>query len=271
MSDPKEFVDVVGPHPVPPDEMGECFSYEDGHSSRKVPTRSLKESSVDANQFLSQMREWIRIHHARPEDLERDRRRREALKRQGFSLPTSRFPIRSTTQKGNWAEIFLCEYIASSCAAELPIYRLRYNPNVNQSMKGDDVLAFDLDSDPIRVIVGEAKFRSTPSKRAVEEIIEGLERSYGSGLPVSLQFIADRLYQEGKEDLGQRIEECANLFALGQLRLDHVGLLASNLNTPDHVKRNAASSLRHLAVISLSLSDGPRLVAASFDSLEEST
>ena len=32
-------------------------------------------------------------------------------------------------------------------------------------MKGDDVLAFDLNSEPARgILVGEAKFRSTPSK-----------------------------------------------------------------------------------------------------------
>jgi hypothetical protein len=36
-------------------------------------------------------------------------------------------------------------------------------------MKGDDVLAFDLDSHPVRVIVGEAKFRATSTKDSVQE------------------------------------------------------------------------------------------------------
>lgn len=52
-------------------------------------------------------------------------------------------------------------------------------------MKGDDVLAFDLEADPVRIIVGEAKFRASSSKAAVKEIVEALERSQRGGLPAS--------------------------------------------------------------------------------------
>ncbi len=34
--------------------------------------------------------------------------------------------------------VFLAEYIVAESEASLPVYRLRYNPNVEQSMKGDD-------------------------------------------------------------------------------------------------------------------------------------
>jgi hypothetical protein len=135
-------------------------------------------------------------------------------------------------------------------------------------MKGDDVLAFDLGADPVRIIVGEAKFRGTSSKKAVTDIVESLERSFRGGLPASLQFVADRLIQEGNEALGRRIEECADLFVRGRLRIDHVGLLASNHLAPTHVQENARSELRRIAVISMSLSDGEALVTSSFDGLE---
>jgi hypothetical protein len=61
---------------------------------------------------------------------------------------------------------------------------VRYNPNVDQSMKGDDVLAFDLDSHPVRVIVGEAKVRATSTKGSVQEIVTGLVRSVKAGVNV---------------------------------------------------------------------------------------
>ena len=269
MSKLLQFTECVGAHPVPPDKLGIRFAHTDGHSAHGVPTRSLSESDSDLQQFVRAMRVWIRNHHARPEDLVRDKARREALARQGFSSNTSRFPRDSNTQKGNWTEIFLCEYVKSSCQAELPVYRLRYNPNVEQSMKGDDVLAFDLDANPVRIIVGEAKFRKTSSKAAVTEIVEALERSHRGGLPASLQFVADRLFQEGNEDLGQRIEECADLFVRDRLRIDHLGLLASNHLAPTHVEKHAKSSAPRLAVMSLNLSDGTKLVEASFDSLED--
>lgn len=264
-----EFRKCIGDHPSPPNDLGVRFVHADGHSTHGVPTRSLSESDSNIQQFVRAMRAWIRDHHARPVDLERDALRREALIRQGFKPEISRFPRDPNTQKGNWAEIFLCEYVKPCCHAELPVYRLRYNPNVEQSMKGDDVLAFDLNVNPVRIIVGEAKFRATSSKTAVIEIVKALERSHRGGLPASLQFVADRLFQEGNEELGRRIEECADLFVRNRLRIDHLGLLASNHLAPVHVEEHAKSSTPRLAVMSLNLSDGVGLVEACFNSLED--
>ena len=52
----------------------------------------------------------------------------------------------------------------------------------------------DLEADPVRVIVGEAKFRGTPSKKAVTDIVESLEKSFRGGLPASLHI---RLFIKG--------------------------------------------------------------------------
>ena len=271
MPDPLHFEDVVGNHPESPNPLGVRFSSEDDHSEHGVPTRALAETDSDVDQFVEVMRECLRAHHSRPEDLERDRQRREAYTRQGLTFPVSRFPTNPTTRKGNWAEVLLCEYVTASCNADSPVYRLRYNPNVEQSMKGDDVLAFDLEADPVRIIVGEAKFRGTSSKKAVTDIVDSLEKSFRGGLPASLQFVADRLIQEGNEALGSRIEDCADLFIRDRLQIDHVGLLASNYLASTHVEKNASSDLRRIAVISMTLSDGESLVNSSFDGLEESS
>jgi hypothetical protein len=61
--------------------------------------------------------------------------------------------------------------------------------------------------DPVRIIVGEAKFRSTSANQAVKDIVEGLVRSYKAGTPASLQFVADRLFESGDADLGERVFE----------------------------------------------------------------
>ncbi|MFQ6963494.1 MAG: Hachiman antiphage defense system protein HamA [Oscillospiraceae bacterium] len=61
-------------------------------------------------------------------------------------------------RKFSWRNIWFLQPIWS-----FP-YRLRYNTNPDQSMKGDDVLLFDLDSDPVRIVVGESKFRGTPDE-----------------------------------------------------------------------------------------------------------
>ena len=219
---------------------------------------------MHAAAFTAAMTQWIVNHHVSPESVERDRRRREALTRQGFVDPTQRLPNNPSTQKGNWAEILLAEYLAESCGAQLPVYRLRYNPNVDQSMKGDDVLAFDLDSSPVRVLVGEAKFRKTPSKAVVEDLVDALVKSHSGNIPASLQFVADRLFDSGDNASGVKVAACNALFAQGRLRLDYVGLLVSNEDAHRHVHKNAKAGVRRLAVLSLGLKDPEGIVAASF-------
>jgi len=186
----------------------------------------------------------------------------------GKSAVLAHFPSNPTTRKGNLAEVVLAEYLTASSGLAVPIYRLRYNPNVNQSMKGDDVLAFDLDADPVRIVVGEAKFRSKPSRQTVVDIGEALEKARAAGLPVSLQFVAERLFEEGDDELGERILECAALFALRRLRLDYVGLLLSTPRGPQYVDDFAPLRPRRLAMISLAVDDPPAFVEECYGGLE---
>src|SRR5215471_8696183 len=57
----------------------------------------------------------------------------------------------------------------------------------------------------------EAKFRATSTKDSAQEIVSGLVRSFKSGLPASLQFVADRnswptvCLRAGQKDLGERV------------------------------------------------------------------
>jgi hypothetical protein len=203
------------------------------------------------------LRKMIVVHHTSPEALRRAAEQLEAMKRLGVDTRgvPRRFPTNPSTQKGNLAEIVLAEYVVATSGVALPVYRLRYNPNVDQSMKGDDVLAFDLDATPVRIIVGEAKFRGTSSPDAVTEIVGGLLRSHKSGIPVSLQFIADRLFETGQTDLGRRVEECATLFALGNLRIDYVGMLLSDTQTAARIDAATPKPPHRLAMISLGVPD----------------
>lgn len=264
-----DVVDIVGPHPAAPDPLGVHIGATDEQSDHNVPHRILNDLTIQSDEFIEVMRDRVRTHHVRPENIERDRRRREALLRQGFTDTSPRFPTNPSTQKGNWGEILLAEYLVSSCATQLPVYRLRYNPNVDQSMKGDDVLAFDLDSNPVRILVGEAKFRATPSKKVVEEMVEALSKSHFAGIPTSLGFIADRLFEQGNEELGEKVEQCNLLFAQGRVQVDHVGLLISNTHAAAHVRRNARTSVQRLAVMSLALNNPNETVSSCFNGIEE--
>ena len=214
------------------------------------------------------IREMLIRHHVSPELSEQYK---DAMTQLGLGAELAqlrRFPVNPSTRKGNLAEVVLAEYVATEAGVALPVYRLRYNPNVDQSMKGDDVLAFDLDTDPVRVIVGEAKFRAASTAAAVKDIVDGLLRSHKAGIPASLQFVADRLFETGQSNLGARVFQCAALFTLAKLRLDYVGLLLSDTRSAERVARSTPGSLRRLAMISLGVDDPDSLVNDCFEELE---
>lgn len=255
---------IVGPHPLPPHPCGSGLTAIDQKTVYDVPHRILENDPQQQDELIAAMTQWIVNHHVSPENVERDRKRREALVRQGLHDPTQRLPRNTSTQKGNWAEILLAEYVAASCNVQLPVYRLRYNTNPDQSMKGDDVLAFDLNSDPVRVLVGEAKFRSTSTKVVVGELIDALEKSHSGSVPASLQFVADRLFDSGQDELGAKVAECNTLFAQNRLQLDYIGLLVSNEQAHAHVSSTAQSNIQRLAVMSLVLPAPEGVVADTY-------
>ncbi len=244
---------------------------KDDYTQSAVLHRILSEKDGKRTIAVTGIREMLVRHHASPEMLERTRQQREAMTRLGFGAVQKmlqRFPTNPVTQKGNLAEIVLAEYIVAATGSELPIYRLRYNPNIEQSMKGDDVLAFDLDANPVRIIVGEAKYRATSSITVVKELVECLVRSYKGEVPASLQFVADRLYETGQADLGERVLQCAMLFLQGKLRLDYVGLLLSDMKSAGRIDSATPSSLRRLAMISLGVDAPDSLVDECYRNLE---
>jgi Cap4 SAVED domain len=262
---------ILGDHPSPPHPFGKVFSWKDAKTTTKVPHRALSVTDGKREFAAAAISGMLVRHHVSPEALKRSEQQREAMKRLGLESHQARlrrFPTNPSTRKGNLAEIVLAEYVVAASGLTLPVYRLRYNPNVDQSMKGDDVLAFDLDSDPVRVVVGEAKFRATSSATAVTEIVEGLIRSHKAGVPASLQFVADRLFEEGQPDLGMRVSGCAVLFAREKLRVDYIGLLLSDAQSATRVDDATPGTLRRLAMISLGVEDPDSLVNACYQALD---
>lgn len=263
--------EILGVHPSSPHPLGVILAARDGKTESQIHHRGLTIKEGKKGDGVACIREMLTRHHASPEALRRTEESRQAMIRLGFNSQASclrRFPTNPSTQKGNLAEVVLAEYVQASCSISVPVYRLRYNPNIEQSMKGDDVLAFDLDADPVRIIVGEAKFREISSITAVKEIAENLLKSFKGGIPASLQFVADRLFESGQIDLGARVLECANLFALDKLRLDYIGMLMSDTNSSRRVDQATPNDLRRLAMISFADEDPDSIVQACYKDLE---
>lgn len=258
---------IINQHPDGANPFAVSLVSNDCMTISGVAHRALEENG-HSDILLKYMEDALQKHHISPDALQRHMDLITSLKIANLPIPRSPYPQTLTTQKGNFAEVFLAEYLSSTTDTQLPIYRLRYNTNPDQSMKGDDVLLFDLDSDPVRIIVGESKFRSVPDKQSVVDIVDGLVRSNKAGLPVSLMFVAERLFQENKPELGQKVQNCAMLFATNKLRIDYVGLLMSNHNAKNHINKHTDNKLHNLLMISLGMQDPQIIVKHAFEGLE---
>lgn len=263
----KSLVNIINDHPIKIHPFGVSLLSMDDTTINGAEHRKLEENG-HTDVFIDFMVPALQNHHISADGLERRKELVQSLQIANITNFPPTYPRNTTTQKGNFAEVFLAEYLRATTEAGIAVYRLRYNPNVEQSMKGDDVLLFDMDSDPARIIVGEAKFRGTPTKQAVLDTVDALIRSNKAGLPVSLMFVADRLFEEGKDDMAKKIQDCALLFATDRLRIDYVGLLMSNNHASNYVHKYTTSELHNLLMISLGTQAPETIVQQAFARLE---
>lgn len=259
---------ILGKHPDG-GSFGAHSIYKDGHTDTNVPHRAIKLAKNDNGRTIKQLRNALIAHHADRNKVDRIKVQLERLGFDHSKLLTCPIPRVDKTRKGNLAEIFLAEYISASGNADLPVYRLRYNPNVEQSMKGDDVLAFDFNQNPVRIFVGEAKYRGASSKEAVKDMVKALFSSHRIGVPASLQFVADRLFEAGQPELGQRVEDCAVSISNGDHDLRYVGLLMSTGRCKKHVDEHTEASTPNLVVLSFTAENLTGFYQSCYEHIEE--
>lgn len=220
----------------------------------KIHRRLVVNDEVDRP--INDLADTITKHHILPERKDALDKKREILDKYEFSdfvKSQSLLPISQNTQRGNLGEIILGEYLEQVTDNEISMKRLRYNPNVEQSMKGDDILLLNKVDPFSKVYTGEAKFRTIPSKSAIEE----LAKDYGKQItrPLSISFTINLLYTMGENEEAQLLEELSYKIAKGEIDIVNIGLLISNSNTASNVEKHLKSENPNFAVISLNIED----------------
>ena len=105
---------------------------------KKISDKIIKQfniSSINDKGFVDDYVEYVGnnlINNGEWQDIDEDFDK--------FVESQSLLPKVEVTQKGNVAEIILVEYLRETTSLSPIIHKLRYNTNVEQSMKGDDVL-----------------------------------------------------------------------------------------------------------------------------------
>ena len=254
---------LIGEHP----DSGVFFDWfecedtptTDGKKHRKLTNKGLE----NREDYLAI---WILKHHVSASRLERIQRKKQILEKHCFQeymkcrMP---FPVKSIpTQKGNLGEIILGEYLTESSGLELLVYKLQYNPNVEQSMKGDDILLFDKNDIQNKVIMGEAKFRATKSKQALDDMVSSLS---SANLPISLTFVCDRLEEIGETYLADEIDKLISNLHKSQTPITYVGFYHSEIGVSKTIETHLNSTNKNLVIISYGENNPEQIVEDSFD------
>jgi hypothetical protein len=257
--------ELIGEHPTS-GIFNEWCEFEDTTSTISKKHRSLKDKGITRSILIETLADWIIEHHTPVKQLERFKKKKSILNKHNFKEYVSKnmpFPIKSfKTQKGNLGEIILAEYLKSSSGLELLIYKLSFNPNIEQSMKGDDVLLFDKNDIKNKIIMGESKYRTTPNKTVVEDIMKALSKD---SLPISLPFVRDRLDELGEDDLADEVDDLISDVHKKNIPIVYVGFLHSNHNVANTVETHMNSDNENLVVISYGEQNPENLIKESFD------
>lgn len=275
----KTIEELIGKHPDLPEFFAEWLNYED----MPIPTinpnkkhRKLSEKDNTRDKAIEQIAQFIIDHHL---DIKKQNRLRvrkdEILLKYGLSnfqdyLDTQTlFPKSRDTQKGNATEIILSNYLQKTTRLSLLAYKLTYNPNVEQSIKGDDCLLFNKDDIFDKILVGEAKFRNTPQPKGIRDIIENLEGN--KKLPISLPFIAQYFTTSGQEDLASKTEDLLYEISQDKIHIINVGFLLSTRSSKRgkdtflQVENNLNTSNPNLVFLSFGTDEPHQIIEKAFD------
>jgi uncharacterized protein DUF1837 len=246
--------------------FSDWLSVNDQESGKYKKHRALKEiDNSKRDEVIEKLAEWIINYHININTLKRKKRLLLNKYPDTWTKYLEENPVLpnlDVTKKGNGTEILLMEYLKATTKMDPLIYKLRYNPNADQSMKGDDVFLFNKDDLKAKLIVGEAKFRKTSTGKVVEEVSKGFSEKIT--LPISLNFVIEMLYQEGKEDLADELILLQYELAKNKSSVINVGLILSDLNIERHVNRNLTSVNPNFLIISIGINTPTELITKSF-------
>lgn len=261
--------DLVGQHPQHPNILGVWLNHTDNPPFANKKHRVLSENTIHRATFINQLADWIIIHHISEKNITRFQEKAKIMSKYDFDkyVDTHKLlPAPDTnTQKGNGTEILLAEYIKSTSKMNLLLHRLRYNSNVDQSMKGDDVILFDLSKRVKKLIVGEAKYRQTPKKYDVLNIVSNLQGS--KMIPVSIPFIAKCL-EESNPELSEALFELYGELHKNIHDIRHVGFLFGGKLASRTVEHHLNTTNENLVFISLGVDNPHEIIEQAFEIAE---
>lgn len=261
--------DLIGAHPPAPHEFARWMDCSDIEPTDARCHRALT-SKLTANEpaLVQWLAEKLVHHHYDQTRIERLKQKYTDAGFPQYAEQNRNLPRADKTKKGNATEILLIEYI-ESCQGNplIKAFKLRYNPNVDQAIKGDDTLMVDIKvddkgKDSLKIFLGESKFRATPVKKVIEDITESLGKDK---LPLSFSFLISEL---SRDSATKPTADLLDSFLISEIKskgdITYTGLLLSNTQTSTVVERHLVTDNPNLIFISAGIDNPQTLIDQAF-------
>ncbi len=226
---------------------------------------SLVESADNRAEVTTALAHRIFVYHNDPEEF------REYVEKWGYGETLKQLnsrPQKDRTRKGNFGEILACEYLSSVENFDIPVMRFRWNPNPDESMRGEDALAFkfsESENEPSEICVVEAKVQSTLNKTLTGKAVRVQlgDRKF----PRSIKFVSSHLRQQGEVEKATAVMEFLNsLSPFIHTRSDFLMLVTGNQpENPFEVIAEIELADMQLTATHLHLSDLSEFINALFE------
>jgi len=176
----------------------------------------IPESRTQSRPFLTEAILDHHFHRQRIADLVRSLGHNQAADFFSGQLPTS-----NATRKGNFGEVVASEHLVQRHGLSMPVFKLRFRDSHNMAMRGEDIIAFELDGDSIaRVIVGEAKCVVRYAKSTVRDAHRRLADSVRPR-PMTLSMLAEILYAEQRDVLAAEVDRVSLTYCRTEIPKQH--------------------------------------------------
>ena len=150
------------------------------------------------------------IARAIPHQYVSSRRYADILERLGKKAAAQylrgKIPETRKGRSGELGEILALSFVAQETVWCETVKKLRWKDHRDMPMRGDDVLAIGIHDDEILLLKGEAKSRCRLSGATLKKAVKALKKNNGLPSPHALAFYADRLAEDGKQDLAELID-----------------------------------------------------------------
>ena len=258
--------DILGPHPSKHPVFGAWLDYEDKKPTETSCIRVLSEKKPFDDAVIEPFSKNLIDYHYTPATINslKKKFKKLGLKEFGTYYAQSRnLPQNVNTRKGNAVEVLMTEYsLAAIDKLDLTYaHRFRYNPNVDQSMKGDDMLIVDFSDEANPTIyIGEAKFRKTIDKAVLEDVKKSLAKDK---LPLSLTFLRN-CFEGVDNDKYEKLDDML-IQELSDYDIRYIGFIVGDKKAGKNVEKKWVCNNPKHVVLVLPLEEPEEFVKQAFD------